>query len=214
MLASAQPATYFAIQSRLGPSCNSGDSVAERRFNRLRGAIGNAFVFAAGWTISGFVLWLLLRQARVIPDMRIIDGIGMSIKVGFMGFITGAAFPSIMRLVYRGKRIQEINWWKFALAGAVVAAVFVPTFMQVLNIISGDGMVAWSLIDEDIVLAFVLGGFASAVSIKLAQYADKLFPDTVHEQFERIVDNIDQLNAGQPDSSVMNRFHAKQRDKL
>jgi hypothetical protein len=100
-----------------------------------------------------------------------------------------------MRLIYRGHRLQEISWWKFGLAGGLIAGIFVPTWMQTMNILTGGGGVPFALIRMDIVATAFLGAVASAISIKLAQYADKIFPDTVHEQFERITDNIERLQA-------------------
>lgn len=169
--------------------------MAGDRWKRLKGAVGNAFVFAFGWTVGGFMIWVVLRQSGVIPPLRVIDGIGMSIRVGFVGFLTGFVFPTFIRLIYRGHRLQEISWWKFGLAGGLVAGLFVPTWMQTMNLLSGDGPVSFSLIRDDIVLSALLGAVASAISIKLAQYAEKVFPDTVHEQFERITDNIERLQA-------------------
>lgn len=95
----------------------------ERRFRRIKGAIGNAFVFAAGWTVTGFIVWLALRQAQIVPPLSILDGIGMSIRVGFMGFITGAVFPTLMRYAYSGRRLSEINAGKFALVAGLITAV-------------------------------------------------------------------------------------------
>jgi hypothetical protein len=169
--------------------------MAGDRWRRLKGAFGNAFVFAFGWTIGAFIIWLVLRSAGVVPPLDVLSGIGMSIRFGFVGFLTGFCFPTFMRLIYRGHRLQEISWWKFGLAGGLIAGIFVPTWMQTMNILTGGGGVPFALIRMDIVATAFLGAVASAISIKLAQYADKIFPDTVHEQFERITDNIERLQA-------------------
>ena len=169
--------------------------MAGDRWRRLKGALGNAFVFAVGWTVGAFILWLLLRQANVVPHLNMLSGVGMSIRFGVVGFITGFVFPTLMRFIYRGHRLQEISWWKFGLAGALVAGIFVPTWMQTMNILTGGGGVPFALIRGDILSTALLGGVASAISIKLAQYADRIFPDTVHEQFERITENIERLQA-------------------
>jgi hypothetical protein len=171
------------------------------RFRRLKGALGNAFVFAVGWTVGAFLLWFPLRQAGILPHIQVIDGIGIAIRFGVVGFITGFVFPTLMRFLYKGHRLQEISWWKFGLAGAVVAGLFVPTWMQVMNILTGGGGVPFALIRMDIVSTALLGAIASAISIKLAQYADRLFPDTVHEQFERITENIERLQAPRRDEA-------------
>lgn len=184
----------------------------EGRFRRIKGAIGNAFVFAVGWTVTGFLVWLLLRQARFVPNLSILDGIGMSIRVGVMGFITGAVFPTFMRYAYRGKRLSEISAGKFALVAGIITGLFVPTFMQVMNILSGDGMVPFALIRMDIVMAAAFGALAAGVSLKLAQYADKLFPDTFQYHLDRLEEQT-RLTAGEGNFPVAER-PANSRERL
>lgn len=174
------------------------------RFRRIRGALGNAVVFAVGWSIAGFATWVVLRQARIVPPLSVVDGIGMSVRVGVMGFITGAAFPSIMRLAYRGKRLSEISWVRFGLVGGIVTGLFVPAFMQTMNVLSGDGMVPLALIGSDIVLAAGFGAGMAALSLKLAQYAETRFPDTFQNQVDRMERKIG-LTAGEPDIPITRR---------
>jgi hypothetical protein len=173
----------------------------EGRFRRLKGAIGNAFVFAAGWTITAFIVWLGLREAEFVPNLSILDGIGMSIRFGFMGFITGAVFPTFMRYAYSGKRLSETSWPKFALVAGLITGLFVPTFMQGMNVLSGDGMVDFSLIRMDIVAAALFGALAAGVSLKLAQYADKLFPETFQYHLDRLEEQT-RLTAGDENFSA------------
>src|SRR4051794_28579326 len=106
------------------------------RFRRIRGALGNAVVFAVGWTAGAFALWLVLRQARILPQISILSGVGIAVRFGVMGFITGAIFPSAMRLAYRGKRLSEISWVRFGIVGGIVTGLFVPTFMEVMSALS------------------------------------------------------------------------------
>jgi hypothetical protein len=174
------------------------------KFRRIRGALGNALVFAIGWTIAGFATWVVLRQARIIPPLSVIDGIGMSIRVGVMGFITGAAFPSIMRLAYRGKRLSEISWVRFGIVGGIVTGLFVPVFMQTMNVLSGDGMVPMSLIGDDILLATVFGAGMAALSLKLARYAEKRFPETFQDHADRL-ERKTRLTAGYSDIPATRR---------
>lgn len=174
------------------------------KFRRIRGALGNAIVFAVGWTVAGFATWLLLRQARSVPPLSLLDGIGMSVRVGVMGFITGAAFPGIMRLAYRGKRLSEISWVRFGIVGGIVTGLFVPVFMQTMNILSGDGMVPMALIGDDILLAAAFGAGMAALSLRLAQYAETRFPNTFQDQVERMERKIG-LTAGGGDIPITRR---------
>jgi hypothetical protein len=121
-----------------------------------------------------------------------------------MGFITGAAFPSIMRLAYRGKRLSEISWVRFGIVGGIVTGLFVPVFMQTMNVLSGDGMVPLSLIGDDILLATVFGAGMAAFSLKLAQYADKRFPETFQDHYDRL-ERTTRLTAGDPNIPITRR---------
>lgn len=170
---------------------------------RLKGAIGNAFVFAAGWTVAGFITWLALRTIQVIPPLSMLDGLGMSIKVGFMGFIVGAIFPSIMRLIYAGRRLSEISALRFGFVGALVVGLFVPSFMIGMNLLTGD-TVPFALIRGDIVYSALFGGIAAGLSVKLAQYADKLFPETFQHHLDRL-EKMTELTAGEAEIGAYSR---------
>lgn len=182
------------------------------KFRRIRGALGNAVVFAVGWSIAAFALWALLRQARVVPQISLLSGIGIAIRFGVIGFITGAAFPSIMRLVYRGKRLSEISWVRFGIVGGIVTGLFVPAFMQTMNFLSGDGMVPFALIRGDILWTAALGGLAASLSLKLAQYADRRFPDTFQYHLDRL-ERKTRLTAGDTDIPITHRSRSAEFSK-
>ncbi len=160
---------------------------------RVKGAVGNAFVFAAGWGAAGFAMWLILRTLQVVPPLSMIDGLGMSIRIGFMGFIVGAVFPSIMRIIYRGRRLSEISWIRFGLVGGLVTSLFVLAFMQTMNLVTGE-LVPFDLIRMDLVYSALFGGLAAALSLKLAQYADRIFPDSFQQHLDRL-EKITELTA-------------------
>lgn len=182
------------------------------RFKRIRGALGNALVFSVGWFVAAFATWLILRQARVVPPLSVLDGIGMAIRCGVMGFITGAAFPSIMRLAYRGKPLSEISWVRFGIVGGIVTGLFVPAFMQTMNFLSGDGMVPLSLIGSDIVMAAGFGAGMAALSLRLAQYAHTRFPDTFEDQVDRMEEKI-RLTGTERDTGFTRRSRSAELSK-
>jgi hypothetical protein len=176
----------------------------DSRFKRIRGALGNALVFSVGWSVAAFSTWLVLRQAGIVPPLSVLDGIGMALRYGVMGFITGAAFPSIMRLAYRGKPLSEISWVRFGMVGGIVTGLFVPAFMQTMNVLSGDGMVPMALIASDILLAAGFGAGMAALSLKLAQYANTRFPETFEHHVDRMEEKI-RLTAGERDMPLRRR---------
>src|SRR3954469_8348298 len=173
----------------------------DERFRRIRGVFGNAVVFAVGWTVGAFTLWLVLRQARIVPHLSILSGVGIAVRFGVMGFITGAIFPGVMILAYRGRRLSEIGWVRFGIVGGIVTGLFVPTFMEVMNVLSGGGGVPMRLIRLDIVLAAGLGAVMAAFSLKLAQYVSARFPDTFQSHVDRMERKI-RLTSGGPDLPI------------
>lgn len=139
---------------------------------RLRGALGNAVVWGAGWFISILALGSVLGIAGILTSSW--EGVLLTaFRGGIIGGIAGAAFSTVIGLLYRGRRLSEINWVRFGLGGAVVTGLFVPVFLQFMNLLSGDGMVPMGLVLDDIPLAAVLGGVAAGGSLKLAQHAEK-----------------------------------------
>jgi hypothetical protein len=140
---------------------------------RLRAVLRNALMWGLGWSAAAFVVTTTMWLTGNIREASLFEVVGLSIKFGVWGTIAGGVFSGIIGLLYRGRRLSEISWVRFGLGGAVVTGLFVPLFMQVMNVLSGDGMVPWNLVTDDAVITGVFGGLAAAVSLKLAQRADR-----------------------------------------
>jgi len=148
------------------------------RFRRLRGALRNALVWGAGFAVAGFGVFTVLKLAGVFPRADWIAGAGLAARMGIVGFVAGGAFSTIVRLVYHGRRLRDINWVRFAAAGGVVTGVFVPLFLQTMNLLTDGHLVPWRLVLDDGIWATVFGAVAAGASLKLAQRAERL--DRVH----------------------------------
>lgn len=172
--------------------------MADNWSRRLRGAAGNALVWGASWAAVGFVVFSILRLTGGVKSDSWIDGVGLAIKCGVIGTIAGGAFSAVIGLFYHGRRLSDISWVRFGIGGAVVSAVFVPLFLQTMNILSGDGMVPWHLVLDDIPISAVLGGVAAAFSMKLAQRADRALR-------AGDADEPEQLESGSPMTSAADR---------
>jgi hypothetical protein len=141
-------------------------------FRRLRGAIGNALLWGAGFAAFGAATLVVLYLAGVVHGRFSWLGLlGMAVKFGVWGVVAGGAFASVVRLLYRGRRVASISWVRFGVIGGLVTGAFVPLFMQLMNLLSGDGMVAWRLVLDDAVWAAVFGAVAAGGSMWLAQRA-------------------------------------------
>jgi len=140
-------------------------------FRRLRGAVGNALVWGAGWFTAFIALVGTLRLLGIFPGLRWVDVLGLAIRVGVVGTFAGAAFAGAITVLYRGRRLSEISAVRFGIGGGLVSGLFIPPFLQLLNILSGTGPIPWGLLLDDIPLVTVLGGLAAAGSLKFAQLA-------------------------------------------
>jgi len=166
------------------------------KFTRLRATFRNSVVWGAIWGTIGTGIAAAMRLADRIPfGHALLDGLGMGIRIGFMGAIAGAVFFAFMSLAYRGKRLSEISWVRFGVGGAVVAGLFVPFFLQAMNLLTGGAMVPWRLVTDDLVLAAVFGGITAAGTMLIAQRDEAAHPVTVQELLDRM--EQDSLGAGE-----------------
>ena len=130
----------------------------ESRFPRLRAAIRNSVAWGVVWGGIGTAVASAMRLANNIPFGRaLVDGLGMGIRIGFMGGIVGAAFFAFIGIAYRGKRLSEISWKRFGIGGAVLAGLFVPAFLQTMNLLTGGELVPWNLVFDDVVFSALFG---------------------------------------------------------
>jgi hypothetical protein len=159
----------------------------ESRFFRLRAAVRNSVVWGVAWGAIGTVVATGMRIADKIPVGRaVLDGIGMGIRIGVMGAIAGAAFFAFIGLAYRGKRLREISWVRFGAGGALLAGLFVPAFLQTMNLLSDGRIVPWHLVTDDMLFSAIFGGITAAGTMILAQRNEAAHPVTVEELLERM----------------------------
>jgi galactitol-specific phosphotransferase system IIC component len=79
-------------------------------------------------------------------------------------------------LRYHGRRISEIGWVRFGIGGGVFAGLFVPAFIVVARLLSGEGFLPPQNLLANGLVAAVLGAVAAGGSLKLTQLAGALFP--------------------------------------
>ncbi|WP_420125141.1 hypothetical protein [Longimicrobium sp.] len=159
---------------------------------RLTGAAKNAVVWGGTWFGLAFATIIGLRTIGVIvpPEIGVLDAIGMALRVGIAGGVAGGAFALLVSLLYRGRRLSDINWMRFGLGGAAVALLLMLAFLGIPGLISGDGFPALDDVLSDLIIATVFGGIAAGASMWLAQRAET-----------RSIggpDRYDGLNAGWP----------------
>ena len=164
---------------------------------RLRGAFGTALAWGVGWFMAALAILGTLRVTGVLSPSWT-EVFITAVRAGIIGGVSGVAFSSVIRLLYHGRRLSEISWVRFGIGGGIVAGVFVPIFLQVMNLLSGDGMVPWALVLDDIPLVVVLGAAAAGGSLRLAQRATTALPDGTQDRVDG-AEGLDRLAAGEQD---------------
>jgi len=171
---------------------------------RLRGAFRNALVWGVAWFAVAVVLIAALRAFGVPSGGFTWAGaLFLAFRFGVIGFIAGGVFSSVIRLLYHGRRLSEISWVRFGLLGGIATGLFVPVFLQAMNLLSGDGLVPWKLVLDDGLWTAVFGGAAAAGSLRLAQYADAALAGGSQDRVARL-EGADRPAAGGrgPDSAT------------
>lgn len=144
----------------------------ENIIKRLRGAVGNAVMWGAGWAALGFAAFAALKVTGNLPESALwIDSLLVAARFGFIGGIVGGAFSAFVGILYRGRRLSEIRALRFGIGGGIMAGLFVPVFLQTMNLLSGDGLVPMQLVLDDGLFAAVFGAVAAGGSLMLAQRA-------------------------------------------
>jgi MFS family permease len=153
----------------------------------------SAAIWGAAWAIAGGALVTVVSLINPSPGIEslveriglaILTGTAWSVRFGLAGAVIGSIFSSVIRLGYRGRRLADINPVRFGILGAVVGGVGVPLYLQAMNVLSGDGPIAWGLVTDDAVWATVFGAAVAAGSILLARRADALPRGTHPDQLE------------------------------
>ncbi len=139
---------------------------------RIRGAVGNALVWGAGW--FGVTLALLsilhVTGSSPLPSWEwVLRG---ATSMGATGFLTGGAFSAFLSFAYRDRRLLDINVSWFALGGAVVAGV-------------GGAVIA-----NGALLGAIFGGVTAAGTIKLAKLASRRLSDSAAAELAAEQDQV------------------------
>lgn len=186
----------------------------DNRLRRVRAVLRNALTWGAAWAAAGGAL--VTAVALFDPSlgieslverlgMAIFSGIAWGVRFGIAGAVIGTVFSIVIRLRYRGRRLADINPVRFAVLGAVVGGVGVPLYLQLMNVLFGDGPIAWGLVGDDARWAAVFGAAAAAGSILLARRAAALPLGPRPDQLDR-ADDLDGLpGVGQRETSFSER---------
>lgn len=159
--------------------------MSDTGYRQLKAVLRTAITWGAAWAAAGGALMALLALFDPNPGIEslpervglaIFAGIAWGVRFGIAGAVIGTIFSAAVRLTYMGRRLSDIHPARFALLGAVVGGVGVPLYLQMMNVLSGSGPIAWGLVTDDALWATVFGAAAAGGSIVLARRADALGP--------------------------------------
>ncbi|HWK89268.1 MAG TPA: hypothetical protein VNP72_04710 [Longimicrobium sp.] len=174
---------------------------ADSNFRRLRGAVGNALVWGAGWAALGFAVFATLKATGVLPASVIWpDAIMVAGRIGLLGGVAGGAFSLAIGVLYRGRRLSELSPVRLAVGTGIAAGVCVPAFLQAMNFLSGGGWVPMGVVLDDGLYAAVFGAVAAGGSLALAQRAQTQLPGGSQDRPDRLEGGNPLASAGERDA--------------
>jgi len=172
----------------------------ENRFKRIiRGAVRNALVWGTAWAVFTFPTAALVRLTGIIPSsVSLLDLIPLAAKLAILGTICGGVFSLLVSVLYRGKRLTDLNWIKFGAVAGVATAIFIPLFFQGVNVVTGGPILPWSFVTDDMFFG-LYGAIAAAGSLRIAQLAEKWWPENREEPPSLIgLERLIERNLGEP----------------
>ena len=136
-------------------------------FRRLRGAFGNALVWASTWFLAAFPLsavnFLIFGFWGSAPFWP--SALGMAQTLAGLGLFGGAGFSLYLSFAGRNRRLKELKPGWVALGTGIVVGLLVPLF----GVYFGDAPLARAI--EIASYTGVLSGFTALGQIKIAQKA-------------------------------------------
>lgn len=144
-------------------------------WRRIRAALGNSLVWGGAWGIVGFLLPLVLGVLGIFP-LDLMAALSLAGRFAVVGAVVGGAFSAFIASGVLGRTLSDISLLRFTLGGGVVAGIFVPLFLQLMNLLSGQGLVPWELVLDDVWLSAVVGSLAAGGTLAAARAADRALP--------------------------------------
>ena len=139
---------------------------------RLRGALGNALVWGAAWSVATLpvigVMYLLGLDYLGLP-LALAPRIAGTLFA--MGFVAGGTFSTYLGLAYRNKRLEDLRPGLFALIGGAFAGLVFPMFTFATGLGMFLGASFYGAMAGGVAIGAVLGGVTAFGSVKIAQKA-------------------------------------------
>jgi len=141
-------------------------------FRRLRGALGNALVWAAAWFIAAFPVTALAPVIfRTTPDFTYLGAaMFLAPTLAVIGFVSGGAFSLYLGIAGRDRRLNELKPGWVALGTGITVGLLMAAFLIAFVTLGGFPV----SVGPTIITASIFGGLAGVTAlgqVKLAQKA-------------------------------------------
>jgi hypothetical protein len=106
---------------------------------RLRGAVGNALLWAGAWFLAAFPVTAVLPFIiDVLPNFTYLGALTfLAPTLAVMGFVSGGAFSLYLGMAGRDHRINELNPGKVAFGTGVTVSLLMLVFLVLFVALRG-----------------------------------------------------------------------------
>lgn len=139
---------------------------------RIRGALGNALMWATAWFIAAFPLTVLAPVVfRTTPDFTYLRAaMFLAPTLAVMGFFSGAAFSLYLGITGRGQRLKELRPGWVALGTGMTVGLLMAVFLILFVSLRGFPVsISATTLGASITAA--LAGVTAFGQVKIAQKA-------------------------------------------
>jgi hypothetical protein len=144
---------------------------------------------AGGAIVAAFALFDPRPGIESLPErlgIALFAAVSWGVRFGIIGAVIGTAFAAVIRFGYQGRRLADINPLRFTLLGALIGGAGVPLFLQMMNVLSGGGPIAWGLVTDDAIWSTVFGAAVAGGTIMLARRGVERAAPSVEGQVSRV----------------------------
>ncbi len=157
---------------------------------RLRGALGNAVVWASTWFVAAFPLTGVIYLFGYFGSQPFwLTAWGTAMSLTGIGFLAGGAFSLFLGIAGRNHRLHDLKPLRFALGSGITAGLVIPAFGIIVNTLGGFPIPLGATVVVASVAA-VLTGITALGQIKIAQNAlspGEPSPDVLEPGVERLI---------------------------
>lgn len=140
-------------------------------FRRLRGALGNALVWAGAWFIAAIPLTAL--APLIFPTTPNFTYLGalmfLAPTLAVIGFVSGGAFSTYLGIAGRHKGLGELNPGRIAVGTGITVGLLMAAFLSLFVSLRGFPLVFGPMI----LTSAIFGGVAGVTALGQVKIAQK-----------------------------------------